>query len=206
MTDNPSTQSVNPAARDMPSFTRREFIKWGLIIELGTLAIAVGLAFLSGEHFWKEIRFDATDALIGCLAALPLMIVFFFARQLGELVRKLLGPALAESSLAELLLIALLAGICEEALFRGVLEPWVHRLHWFVGFFGVNLLFGALHAVTRNYFFLATGFGMFLSLLNWGIGEPNLLRSIACHVVYDFLAFLWLARLHRSKQVRIYFG
>lgn len=191
------------AAIDVPSFSRRDFVKWGLVIELGTLALAIGLAFLSGEHFWNEIVFAPGDILVGCAAALPMMVVFFKARRLGELVRKLLGPALAEASFVELLLIAVLAGVCEEALFRGVLEPWVARIHWFVGFFGVNLLFGALHAVTRHYFLLATGFGMYLSLLNWGIGEPNLLRSIVCHALYDLLAFLWLARLQRRKTLGI---
>jgi hypothetical protein len=191
--------SVRPTAWDEPTFSRRQFVTWGLGIELATLAVAIGLAFLSGQHFWQGINWNVADIAIGCLAALPMMVVFSTAGDLRELVRRLLGPALAEASKAELFFIAVLAGVCEEALFRGVLEPWWSGPHWIVGFLTANLVFGLLHAVTRNYLILATAFGMYLSLLTWTIAPPNLLRAIVCHAVYDFVAFLWLARLQRRQ-------
>lgn len=177
---------------DVPAFTRAQFLVWGLAIELVTLAIATGLAFATGQHFWRGIRVDATDIAIACLATLPMLIVFVAAPDLAELVRKLLGPALKDASLLDLFIVSLMAGLCEEALFRGVLEPWIASGHWIAGFVGANLIFGLLHAVTRKYLILATAFGCYLSLLNWAVGEPNLLRPIVCHALYDFLAFAWL--------------
>lgn len=198
----PADDALVPATpqTEDPVLSRRDLLRWGIIIELGTLSVAIGLAFVSGQHFWKGIQFNWSDIAIGCLAMLPMMAVFFKAHKLRELVRELFGPALAKASVGELFLIAALAGLCEESLFRGVLEPWLANVHWFVGFFGANLLFGLAHAATRSYFLLATIFGMCLSLLAWGIGEPNLLRAIVCHAVYDFLAFLWLARIQRRMD------
>ncbi len=181
-----------------PMFTRRDLVVWGVSIELATLLVAIGLAYLSGQHFWRGIRFSWSDAAIGCAAVGPMLLVFVLARDLREIVRRLLGPAMAEASLFQLALIALLAGVCEEALFRGVLEPWWTGSHWLIGFVGTSLLFGMLHAVSWSYFAIATLFGAYLSLITWGIGEPNLLRAIVCHALYDFVAFLWLARLQRK--------
>ena len=46
----------------------------------------------------------------------------------------------------------------------------------------------------------ATLFGAYLSLLTWAIGEPNLLRPIVCHALYDFIAFCWLASIERRRE------
>jgi hypothetical protein len=195
-----------PASHAGPVLTRREFVRWGLAIELVTLGLAIGLAFISGQHFWEGMSFGPRDFVIGCLAALPMLVVFYLARDTRELVGRLLGPAMREASLLELFLVAVMAGLCEEALFRGVLEPWWSWPHWIVGFASANLLFGLLHALSWKYLLLATAFGAYLSFLTWGIGSPNLLRAIVCHAVYDFLAFAWLARLHRTDQRRLGIG
>lgn len=183
---------------DEPAFTRRQFVVWGLMIESATLLIAVGLALLSGQHFWRGIEYAWFDVLVGCAAAAPMLVIFWLAHDLRRLVGRLLGPALASASVSELVAVAVLAGVCEEALFRGVLEPWWSGGHWLVGFVGANVVFGLLHAVNLSYFVLATLFGAYLSLVTWGMGEPNLLRAIVCHAFYDFVAFWWLAKLQRN--------
>ena len=73
----------------------------------------------------------------------------------------------------------------EELLFRGVLHP-------LAGPFWSNVLFGLAHFITPTYAVLAGLLGAYLG----GLLElsENLLAPIITHGLYDFLAFLVVAR------------
>ena len=95
---------------------------------------------------------------------------------------------------------AALAGFGEELLFRGVLQPWLGRIHPWVGIIGANLIFGALHALTPAYAVFATLIGLYFSWLYAGYGEPNLARPIIAHALYDYIAFLIIIREVRREE------
>jgi membrane protease YdiL (CAAX protease family) len=96
-----------------------------------------------------------------------------------------LGPSLVACHWYDLLLIAAVAGIGEEVLFRGVLQPLAGPV-W------SNVLFGLVHFITPTYALLAGLLGGYLGVLL--MTTDNLLAPIIAHGLYDFLAFLVVAR------------
>jgi membrane protease YdiL (CAAX protease family) len=113
-----------------------------------------------------------------------------------------LGPALHLYHWADLFILAAIAGISEELLFRGVIQPWI-EVAWGAnaGLICSNILFGLVHAITPLYTVLATLVGIYMGLaLDYG-GERNLLTPIIMHWLYDFLAFMALMRSYRASLV-----
>ena len=95
---------------------------------------------------------------------------------------------------AGLLLLALLAGLGEEALFRGMLQAWLAGMvtPW-PAVVLTGIVFGALHPVSTTYVLLAGLAGAYFGTLLVLTG--NLLAPIVAHAGYDFVALLVLARL-----------
>ena len=111
------------------------------------------------------------------------------ARACGENLQQLLRPSI-ESALRG---VAAAAGIGEESLFRGALQPIV--IAWtspIAGLIIVSLVFGLLHAASSAYFLLATAVGAYLGWMTLAFND--LTAPILCHAIYDFVALLWLQR------------
>ena len=78
----------------------------------------------------------------------------------------------------DLVLLAVLAGVCEEVLFRGVIQPWMAgddaahpaAIGFVVALLGSNLLFALLHPVTGTYAVLVGLVGVYLGLV--GLLDP----------------------------------
>jgi len=99
----------------------------------------------------------------------------------------------AECTWIELALIALAAGVGEEALFRGVLQPALGR--WLgagPALVVASVLFGLLHPITPVYAVLAGLIGIYLGGV-W-LASGNLLVVIIVHALYDFLALIYVLR------------
>ncbi|HET7240384.1 MAG TPA: CPBP family intramembrane glutamic endopeptidase, partial [Gemmatimonadales bacterium] len=93
-----------------------------------------------------------------------------------------------------LALLAALAGLGEEALFRGVAQPWLAGLlsPWpAVALTG--LVFGLLHPVSLAYRVLAALAGAYFGALV--VLSGNLLVPVVAHAGYDLVALLVLARM-----------
>jgi hypothetical protein len=108
-------------------------------------------------------------------------------------LRSLLQPLFRGWSLGQILVISMLAGLCEEAFFRGALQ---NSLHILLGdapaLFVASALFGLAHRITWLYALLATLFGLYFGLLYLLTG--NLLTPALTHALYDFLALSLLLR------------
>ncbi len=87
------------------------------------------------------------------------------------------------------LLFGLLAGIPEEILFRGALQPAV-------GIVIAAMIFGVFHAINLPYFLYATGAGILLGVLARG----GLWTPIAAHTMIDAVMFVLLIR--RWRHIR----
>src|SRR5262249_41277497 len=89
----------------------------------------------------------------------------------------------------------------EEMLFRGVFQAvfsrWTHPHAW-IAIALASILFGLLHAITITYALLATAMGVFLGWL-WMLSD-NLLTVVITHGLYDFLALVYLLRIHKGPQ------
>ena len=70
-----------------------------------------------------------------------------------------------------------------------------------VGLLISSLLFGLAHAITRTYVILAGLAGVFFGL-QWHY-TGNLLAPIISHAVYDYLAFLKIAREFRDSATEL---
>jgi membrane protease YdiL (CAAX protease family) len=178
---------------------RRGLLKTAALVYLVLTAISLAIAWLAGVDLGSLLRFDWMGAAIGVAAVVPMSIVFFVAPDLKDRVVDLLGPALAQCRLFDLVLLAAMAGVSEELLFRGAIEGWLQRYDIVAAMIVANLLFGAMHPITLVYFLIAAGFGVYFSVLaNLG-AERNLTAPIVAHAVYDFIGFLLVARDYRKS-------
>ena len=119
--------------------------------------------------------------------------------RLVALVVEQLGRLLAARSPAELALLAALAGVSEEVLFRGVVQVALARvLPEAAALLTASVLFGLVHFATRTYAILAGVMGLYLGMLF--LVQGNLLTPIITHALYDFVALVYVARRYRSSH------
>jgi uncharacterized protein len=141
------------------------------------------------------------------IAAAPMLVLLAYVtrsqwKPLVELrtqVEQLVGELFGGVSLLGLAAISIAAGVGEELLFRGALQPLAER--WWGGAAGLaatSLLFGAVHAVTWTYFLFATAVGAYLGWLAQHFDD--LVAPIAVHAGYDFVALLVLRAGWRSTS------
>ncbi len=188
--------------------SRKNFVYLGTLFEGGLAVFAMGLAWVLGVDLWARLSWSEIAVLWGVAAAVPMFVVFLLSQRfpVGPLLPikrflvELLGPMLAACRWYDLVILAVLAGGCEELLFRGVLQTWFERWGTAAGLIGSNILFGLAHLITPVYALLAGLTGVYLGLVRDVSGEPNLLIPSVTHAVYDFLAFLVVAREYRREQ------
>jgi membrane protease YdiL (CAAX protease family) len=181
------------------SFSR--LLAAGIVSECALLAAAFGIGWLAGVAPFARSR-PALDALgYGVAATLPLLGLLRWClrttwppmRRLVALVEEQVGPYVTGAPAGGIVLLSLMAGIGEEALFRGVIQAGLaERLPAPVAVGIAALLFGLGHWVSRSYALLAGVIGAYLGLLFLLTG--NLLAPIITHALYDVAALSVLAR------------
>jgi membrane protease YdiL (CAAX protease family) len=177
-------------------------------VEGAIALVAVFLAWLFGVPLRDQFPQFGTPLIApvvrGLIATLPMLSVFWWLvhsewpamRQLHQQVDRLIGEMFPAASVGQLALVAALAGVGEELLFRGVLQSifgW-----WTTPMLGIaiaSLLFGLAHALSKVYFLLAMVIGFYLGLLTWYFND--LVAPIVAHGVYDFVALVYLCRRPR---------
>ncbi|HVJ84064.1 MAG TPA: CPBP family intramembrane glutamic endopeptidase [Caulifigura sp.] len=177
---------------------RRGLLKTAVLVYAVLTVVALAIAWLAKVDLRPLLQFDAVQAAIGLAAVVPMSIVFFVAPDLKDRVVDLLGPALAECRMVDLVLLAAMAGVSEELVFRGALEGWLLRYDVVAAVVVTNLAFGLMHPITVTYFLMAAGFGVYFSVLANLAPERNLTAPIVAHAVYDFIGFLLVARDYRQ--------
>lgn len=179
-------------------FTDRiTFLKLAVSFECGLIIVAAILGWIFGVNPVTKLVWSGPAALWGMLAALPMLGLFVLSQRypvgplkaIKEFLIEALGPPLVACRWYDLLLVAAAAGLGEELLFRGV-------LHERFGLAISNVLFGLAHLITPLYAVAAGVIGLYLGWLFDRTG--NLLAPIIAHGLYDFLAFLILARTCRK--------
>jgi membrane protease YdiL (CAAX protease family) len=109
--------------------------------------------------------------------------------QVQSFVHELFGGA----SAWELAAVSLAAGVGEELLFRGALQPLAERgLGPMWGLLAVSVLFGTVHAASAMYFLLTTAVGLYLGWL--AQRYDDLVAPIVIHAAYDLAALAMLLR------------
>jgi len=177
------------------------FITLALAFEGSLILVALALGWLVGVNPFAALALDADAAILGIAATVPpLLAVNVAARFEFDAVTRLmrwlennLMPHLRGASLTQLAMLSILAGVGEEALFRGVIQvaigdvftPWV-------GLLAASAIFGLAHYVNLSYAVYAGLFGLYLGwlMITW----DTLLAPIIAHALYDFLALIFLMR------------
>ena len=163
--------------------------------------LAIFLGELLDTPPFHLVRPTGPAAGIGALALLPPIALarwslrsrLAFLVKLRSVVRETVVPHLAGTSASGRVLLALAAGICEEGLFRGVLQTALADLAGpTAALVTVSLLFGFLHPVSPAYVMLAALLGAYLGGLL--IVTGNLLVPMIVHAAYDFVAITLLLR------------
>jgi membrane protease YdiL (CAAX protease family) len=143
----------------------------------------------------------------GVIATVPLLVMFWWLVhsdwptliELRRQVHALIGEMFPSASLGQLALVAALAGVGEELLFRGVLQTifgwWTTPI---VGLVMASIVFGLLHALSRVYFLLATIIGLCFGWMTWYYND--LVAPMVAHAFYDFVALVYLSRLRLSAD------
>jgi membrane protease YdiL (CAAX protease family) len=185
----------------MEPMRRRDAVLLTVAVEGGLLVLALLLGWLLGQSPLGQIHGNVHDVALGLAATLPLLIAFwaFVRRPIGPLARikqlsgEFIAPFFQNCTIADLALIALVAGLGEETLFRGVLQGAVGLwLGTGAGLAAVSILFGVLHMITPTYALLAALCGLYLGVLM--VLADNLVVVVVPHALYDFIALLYITR------------
>jgi len=185
--DSPSTKSI---------------VRMAVFCEAGLGALAIALGWLLAEPPLARLHWSIDGVAWGLAASLPMVsLLLLITHWPGRLfagmratAKELIVPLFRSCSAAEMGLIAALAGIGEELLFRGVIQP---RLADWLGsgapaILITSILFGLAHLITPMYAVLAGLIGMYLGCLMELTG--SLLPPIVAHGFYDFVALVYLTR------------
>jgi len=189
--------------------TKTQFLWLATGFEGGLIVLAYGLGWLAAIDPLSAWSLDPGGLLLGLLGTLPLYLLFALSyrfpiagmREIKEFLVSKLGPLLCRCHWTELLYLGFLAGVSEEILFRGFLQPWFEQdWGWIGGLVFSNMVFALVHWVTPLYGLLAGLTGAYLGwTLDFG-GERNLVIPILIHAIYDFLAFLAVAQTYIRRQ------
>ena len=185
-----------------------KFFKTACWFEASLIGVAWLLAWIAGINPLALLYFSETAIAIGVLGTVPLFLLFLALQQLPQkslldikdLLLKTLAANLYTRHWSDLLWLSCIAGVSEELLFRGVIQPWITAAWGLTaGLWGCNIIFGLVHAITPMYTLLVVIVGMYLSLAMTVAGENNLLIPIIIHSLYDFLALFALMRTYRAS-------
>jgi membrane protease YdiL (CAAX protease family) len=171
------------------------------------LLAALAIGRLVGVHPFTQFDFTAPALGLGMVATVPLLLGLRWSlhsrwptiARLVDFVQEHLRPLFLGCSMGQLVTLALLAGVAEEALFRGVIQPGLSR--WLSsggGLIAASVLFGLVHFLTLSYAATATLVGLYLGTLVLVSG--NLLVPIVVHALYDLIALIVLIRLERRRD------
>jgi membrane protease YdiL (CAAX protease family) len=173
---------------------RLKLLLLALLVEGAAFALSLFLARQWGIALFPLTEHLLRDMLIGTAAATIPFALFCFTLSekaagipllgsIRKIMRGEITAAFASTTVVDIFLISLWAGLAEELLFRGVIQA-----RW--GLLPASILFGVLHFVTPAYALLAAVVGLYIGLLHHFF--QSLLIPIQLHAIYDFGALLYL--------------
>ena len=179
---------------------RSQFLNFAGLFEGGLALAALGVGWLLEINPLEHLAWDWRAVGWGVACTVPTFILFYVSyrfpvgelRRIREFLTRELAPSLSGLHWYDLILLSVLAGVSEELLFRGLLQPWIGQ-PW------CNLLFGVVHWITPLYALLAFVIGGYLSWTMTVTDPQNLLTPIITHALHDYLAFLMIVAAYRRE-------
>ncbi|MCA1779289.1 MAG: CPBP family intramembrane metalloprotease [Xanthomonadaceae bacterium] len=177
---------------------KRRPIMFALGFESALAVLALALALIFGLEPWLGIAFSAGALGLSIAATVPIVAAMLalmrfrwaWVEALRRIVEDHLLPLFSNAGPTAIFAVALMAGVGEELLFRGVIQAGVEELFGPIAALAIaSLLFGLAHALTAAYFVLTCLMGLYLGWLYQVTG--NLLVPIAVHFLYDWIVLFW---------------
>ncbi len=174
-------------------FTLFGFSLIGLIIIRSFSVTPINQVLLSGEPLWIQIIIGTSIGLVAAVIGWkiieqpPLQPVRIF---FSTLIQNL------NLSFSEIILISFCAGVGEEILFRGAIQP-------FLGIWITAIVFVAIHGYLNPYNWRLSVYGIFMTLVIAGLGYSaehyGLISAISAHIMIDIYL---LDKLTHDKATR----
>jgi membrane protease YdiL (CAAX protease family) len=191
------------------------FFQWAVLFEGGLSIVALFIGFLFGFNLWSGVVFDVTVIFYILGLTLPLIVCYFILlwlpfeclKTIDRLICELFQQYMIRFSVWQIATISIAAGLGEELLFRSLLQSGVYGaianrttnsmgLEFLTDYrlmsvlVLVSIIFGAAHAVTTTYFFLAFIISIYLGVIL--ILTGNIIIPISIHALYDFLVLMFI--------------
>ncbi len=175
-----------------------------VLFEGGLIVLAWGLGLLLETPFGEQTFLTLSAIGLGVAATMPLFLGLYgtirsswpVLARLRHVIEEQVVPLFAGCTVWGIATISILAGVGEEALFRGVMQTNL------AGAMGVvpallmtSILFGLVHFVTSTYAVMAGIIGLYLGVIS--IWSGNLFVPMVVHALYDFVALMYLVRYVR---------
>lgn len=186
----------------------RQIVTVAVLFEGGLGALACLIGWAIGSQPWELLWWDPIAVAWGLALTVPMFAMLVVVmrqpngptRSIVAAVDTLVVPMFRECSIVQLALVALAAGVGEELLFRGLLQPVIGEYFGpLVGVFAAGIAFGLAHPITRTYAVVAGIMGIALGGL-MVVADGNLLAPIITHAAYDFAGFVYVLRFNRPKE------
>lgn len=190
-----------------PTVSRAGFFAFAMTFEAGILILALALGGWMDLRVLPDLGGPWRDVLGGTVAAIPMLLAMIWMVEsrntiwldIRQVVEQMILPSLRNLRLWQLASLSALAGLGEEALFRGILQTKVAaHLDATLGLILASAAFGLAHALTPGYALLAGGMGLWLGWLYLWTGD--LMAPVLCHAVYDFAALCYLLKVHKPSE------
>ncbi|MCA9199197.1 MAG: CPBP family intramembrane metalloprotease [Planctomycetales bacterium] len=195
----------------MNSFDKSAFRFSRLTTTAVFFEFGLGLLAILGGWWWNlnlwvmpgHVRIAEWQQVIwGVVLTIPLLSLLLLERSSWQWVERLrtvmerdIVPRFVRLSHFELALIAAAAGFGEELLFRGFLQQLaVQSCGVWIGIGLVSLMFGAVHAISKEYIWVATAMGVYFGLIHAYFGHTWIV--VVVHAAYDWVALVYLVRRH----------
>ncbi|HEY1066022.1 MAG TPA: CPBP family intramembrane glutamic endopeptidase [Pirellulales bacterium] len=197
-TDSASSSGIPP---------REQLLSMALYVEGGLFVSAIALGLLLGVWPLRGNPWSGSEWAQGVLAMAPMLVLFvvFLLFPVGPLKRiqktfdEVLLPAFSQLTPFDALWISLLAGLGEEAFFRGFLQSWLEPMFgpW-PALVVAAIMFGLMHLITPTYAVIAALIGGYLGWVY--MATNSLVPPLVAHGLYDFFALSYLLWFHDSGR------
>jgi membrane protease YdiL (CAAX protease family) len=183
----------------LQSFNQKKFFALGLFtlfgfggIGLAILYFAEGVLpldfFMAGKIWWQQLLSGLVFGTSAAVCALLMVNSKWFTLEMeifSELILKL-APNYAYA-----VFYSFCAGVGEELLFRGGLQPYL-------GIWLTSIIFIGLHGYLNPYNWALTVYGLFMVLISSGMGYLfniyGIGASITAHFIFDLIMFIAVIR------------
>jgi hypothetical protein len=181
------------------SLSRERRFGFACLFELALGVIAAILVHWMGRPLWADLKLAPSGWLVGVLAATPIFGLLWWvlasssaaAGKIRYFLGRTISPFFGDWSRWQLVVLASIAGLCEELLFRAAIQGGLTpHLGGSAALLISAALFAMAHLVTWTYAFLTFLTGLYLGLI-WNL-TGNLLVPIVAHAVYDIVALVYL--------------